>query len=291
MKKRKFAEGGGTSVDVDPIEGIENFYYDAVDGSDGSDDYGSRGTKRTGGNAAPKAVTKEELAKSGLSLRDYMNKQQGLTRRKEPYSGTGGSGGGRGPTAEELESYGKTYSGTGGSGRGGQGGPTAEELRQERYRVKMPSEEAVQKGMELALPAGAGLSAVARLAKGLASRTARPAAEVVQQASRTARPAAEVSQKALPAPMPRLGFDKAGAKAAERGARSEARRAEMLKENARRSGLREDAPEASVRAVREKLGGSDWSLPMKKGGKVQKYAKGGAIDGCAQRGKTKGRYL
>ena len=33
--------------------------------------------------AKPKAnvVTKEELAKSGLSLRDYMNKQQGLTRR------------------------------------------------------------------------------------------------------------------------------------------------------------------------------------------------------------------
>ena len=33
--------------------------------------------------AKPKVVTKEELAKSGLSLRDYMNKQQGLTRRKE----------------------------------------------------------------------------------------------------------------------------------------------------------------------------------------------------------------
>jgi hypothetical protein len=38
-------------------------------------------------NAAPSAkaksgiVTKEELAKSGLSLRDYMNKQRGLTRR------------------------------------------------------------------------------------------------------------------------------------------------------------------------------------------------------------------
>jgi hypothetical protein len=38
-------------------------------------------------NAAPSAkaksgiVTKEELAKSGLSLRDYMNKQKGLTRR------------------------------------------------------------------------------------------------------------------------------------------------------------------------------------------------------------------
>jgi hypothetical protein len=31
--------------------------------------------------AKPKIVTKEELAKSGLSLRDYMNKQRGLTRR------------------------------------------------------------------------------------------------------------------------------------------------------------------------------------------------------------------
>lgn len=31
--------------------------------------------------AKSNVVTKEELAKSGLSLRDYMNKQQGLTRR------------------------------------------------------------------------------------------------------------------------------------------------------------------------------------------------------------------
>lgn len=33
-------------------------------------------------------VTKEELAKEGLSLRDYMNKQQRLTRRKDPTAGT-----------------------------------------------------------------------------------------------------------------------------------------------------------------------------------------------------------
>jgi len=31
----------------------------------------------------PSIVTKEELAKSGMSLRDYMNKQQGLTRRQD----------------------------------------------------------------------------------------------------------------------------------------------------------------------------------------------------------------
>lgn len=33
--------------------------------------------------AKPNIVTKEQLAASGLSLRDYMNKQQGLTRRGE----------------------------------------------------------------------------------------------------------------------------------------------------------------------------------------------------------------
>ena len=37
--------------------------------------------------AKPAIVTKEELDKSGLSLRDYMNKQQGLTRRGSSASG------------------------------------------------------------------------------------------------------------------------------------------------------------------------------------------------------------
>jgi hypothetical protein len=34
-------------------------------------------------------------------------------------------------------------------------------------------------------------------------------------------------------------------------------------------------------------------VPVKKmmGGNVKSYAKGGKIDGCAQRGKTKGRYI
>jgi hypothetical protein len=46
----------------------------------------SEGERISNMPASPKAakskiVTKEELAKSGLSLRDYMNKQQGLTRR------------------------------------------------------------------------------------------------------------------------------------------------------------------------------------------------------------------
>jgi hypothetical protein len=36
------------------------------------------------------------------------------------------------------------------------------------------------------------------------------------------------------------------------------------------------------------------STPLKKGGTVQKYAKGGSVtrgDGCAQRGKTKGTMI
>lgn len=56
--------------------------------------------------AKAKVVTKEQLAKSGLSLRDYMNKQQGLTRKGSSEStSSGGSGGGRGPSASELDEY------------------------------------------------------------------------------------------------------------------------------------------------------------------------------------------
>jgi hypothetical protein len=51
---------------------------------------GAAGTSETVTPSKPKAniVTKEELEKSGLSLRDYMNKQQGLTRRGESKSDT-----------------------------------------------------------------------------------------------------------------------------------------------------------------------------------------------------------
>ena len=46
---------------------------------------GAAGTSETvtPSKPKPKIVTKEELAASGMTLRDYMNKQQGLTRRGE----------------------------------------------------------------------------------------------------------------------------------------------------------------------------------------------------------------
>lgn len=59
--------------------------------------------------AAAKApiVTKEELAASGLSLRDYLNKQRGLTRRGEP-SGANYSNEGRSRPAPEATTVEKT---------------------------------------------------------------------------------------------------------------------------------------------------------------------------------------
>jgi hypothetical protein len=137
--------------------------------------------------------------------------------------------------------------------------------------------------------AGFGIKTIAKAAQNLAGRGgAKEVAKRVEPAF-----VKEAEQLALPAPVKRIGYDKAGAKATERGARAEGRQTEMLKENARRSGLREDAPEATTRAVREKLGGKDFSLPMKKGGAIKKYAAGGSVssraDGIAQRGKTRGK--
>ena len=205
------------------------------------------GQGKSSGPAAKKApiVTKEELAKSGLSLRDYMNKQQGLTRRGESIKAapTGGSGrGGQGgPTAEQNAS--RYKSDTAGAGRGGQGGPTADELdayakSKKRPDIKglMPSGENIQKGLEIA--AGApGLKAVASAAKGLANR-APAAAEKLREyiqpvlsgpTKRLAGPGAkeavtDVAPKALSGPTRALPAPAKAAPAKETSAARSARR-------------------------------------------------------------------
>jgi hypothetical protein len=111
---------------------------------------------------------------------------------------------------------------------------------------------------------------------------------------------AKYSQEALPAPTKRLTYDKAGAVARKRAERTEARKSEMLKENAKRYGLDENSPgyEAAAGAVRKGLGGKDFAL--KKGGSVKKampikkMASGGSVsnpskraDGAAIKGKTR----
>jgi len=77
-KMRKFEEGG----DVDPLEEA-NQRFEAEEAAKPKAE-----AKPEAPAPKPKAkvVTKEELEKSGMSLRDYMNKQQGLTRRESPPS-------------------------------------------------------------------------------------------------------------------------------------------------------------------------------------------------------------
>lgn len=72
MKKRKFADGG----EIDEMEA-------ANQGADLAAELRGENILKAmrDAEAKPKVVPKEELAKSGLSLRDYMNQQQGLTPR------------------------------------------------------------------------------------------------------------------------------------------------------------------------------------------------------------------
>jgi len=95
------------------------------------------------------------------------------------------------------------------------------------------------------------------------------------------------------------GPSKADLMARDRASRAAERQTEMLRENARRSGLDPDNINADVaNAIRQNMGGKDFSLGMKRGGAVKKMAKGGVTksssassraDGIASKGKTKGK--
>jgi hypothetical protein len=151
-------------------------------------------------------------------------------------------------------------------------------------RKKQESEQGLERVTpETALLPGGGLKALSEAAKKLA-----------------APKMAKYSQEALPAPTKRLAYDKAGTLARKRSERADMRREEMLRENAKRYGLDEDAPgyEAAAAAVRKGLGGKDFGL--KKGGSVKqsapikKMASGGMVssaskraDGIATKGKTR----
>jgi hypothetical protein len=62
---------------------LEGAYDSGKITESGNQGFGGPGTGRVVKPSKSAVVTKEELEKSGMSLREYMNKQQGLTRRKE----------------------------------------------------------------------------------------------------------------------------------------------------------------------------------------------------------------
>jgi len=155
-----------------------------------------------------------------------------------------------------------------------------------RKQTMMPESQAIERvypEQVLGGGSGAGIKGVAALAKAAANRGGGSGLRTISQA-------------ALPAPTKRIGYDKAGTLAKQRAARAEGRNSEMLSENARRSGVKPGS--AGAEAMRKNLGGDEWTLGMKRGGKVKGYASGGSVggftrsaDGIAQRGKTRAQQF
>jgi hypothetical protein len=170
MKKRKFADGGATPA-------LDALASGSDSGQFSSDTYAR--ARKFVGSSTPKArvVSKKELADSGLSLRDFLNREKGLTRK--------------GSTSD----------------------PTAGEAK---------------------------------------DKAAQAAADAMGDADIT----------------PAGSF---------RGRRSDA------------SGKLSDVTRPGTRVKYDNTDTSD--MTYKRGGKVKKYAGGGSIDGCAQRGKTRGRAV
>jgi hypothetical protein len=201
---------------------------------------------------------------------------------RTPPVGTG-SGGGRGPTAEELAAYRPPSSSKYPDIRGSAADSERANLRK-NIREGSQAVEGVYPEANLVAP---GLRTAQGIAKGLAARTA----------GKEAPAAASPFLKELPAPTKQLPYDKAGAVNRAREARAAGRNEEMARENARRYGLNPDDMSATTSSLlRKNMGGDDFSLPLKKGGKVRGYASGGSVssasrrgDGIATKGKTRGK--
>ena len=236
--------------------------------------------------AKPPIVTMDQVKKAGFSnLRDYMNKQQGLTRRGAP-------------AADTSNAYGKEQ-------QYQRAQEAAQSSAEKARRAAMEKSQALEGSYpEQALMGGAnfGIKSLAQAAKNLANRGgAKEAAKRVEpylaKEAQMALPA-PAKQLALPAPARQLGYDKAAgktaSKTAERNARTQGRQDEMSRENLRRYGMTDDTSRDAVNAVRENLGMGRGFKVMKKGGSTQGYASGGKVrsassraDGCAIRGKTR----
>jgi len=154
---------------------------------------------------------------------------------------------------------------------------------------------------EMFLTPGGGVKTVANMAKNLANRGGKEVAEYATPLLRGPATQTTTAAPRLGGPTPQLtGPSKTDLMARDRAARASSRQEEMLRENARRSGLDPDNINPAVaNKVRENMGGPDFSLGMKRGGKVKRMASGGMAsggmtasrrgDGIASRGKTRGK--
>jgi hypothetical protein len=206
----------------------------------------------------------------------------------KPITGTGNQ---RGPTAEELAAYKPPSSSKYPDIRGSTADNVNANLRK-NIREGSQAIEGVYPESNLAAP---GLRAAQSAIKGIAGRFGGDSAKA---ASPYLKELPYSGAKQLPnAPTKQLPYDKAGAVNRAREARAASRNEEMARENARRYGLNPDDMSATTSSLlRKNMGGDDFSLPLKKGGKVRGYASGGSVssasrraDGIATKGKTRGK--
>jgi hypothetical protein len=264
MKPRKFAdegfvrEGSNENIDDETRDRARKF----VDAGGSSTRVFADSDRFSG--AKPKVVTKEELAKSGLSLRDYMNKQQGLTRR----GGTPASS--KAATQVEL------------------GLPAMSEEGRVSSMEQIPRDK---RDLASNPVTGSDLSRnVSNTLNALAVSKGVPIAQIAAEAAMGTR-----AGKALSGLM-------GGKKAAEvqrieptMSTLSAAKKAELAGELRRGATPTKftspSKPTASKRT--RKMNDDEAGVEFRKGGGVKKYASGGSVssraDGIAQRGKTRGR--
>jgi hypothetical protein len=264
----------------------------------------ARGREDNAAPAKPKVVTKEELAKSNMSLRDYMNKQQGLTRRdgSTPTSGAYG----KEQQYQRAQEAAQTP-----EGKARRSAMAESQALEGSYPV-----ESVAGGAASLLRAGVGKLA----GRSAAKEATRVEPYLAQSASRSVSTGAETPVTFLGGTAgrvmnaPRLAGKStdvvakeagAGAKAAEQatpkvsgpqkklaGLKDEA---DNVKEAARKLSDRDkmDQGRASRDLVVDRPSWARGPSAMKRGGAVKKYASGGSVssraDGIAQRGKTRGK--
>lgn len=194
-KTKRFADGGMSDEDVASFAGTPENESNAGMAESENESRGEAILKGMRDKPAASIATKEQLAKSGMNLRDYMNKQQGLTRR-----------GGSAPAEDEVTKYAEKKT----AARQASAGPSRVEIAKTELMSAKPSREDTQKGLEIISGGGAGaaLKGVAALARKLA---AAKAAQGVEKFAEYSTPILEGGRKMLPGMQKMLGMKKGGA--------------------------------------------------------------------------------
>jgi len=225
-------------------------------------------------------VTKKQLAESGFdNLRDYLNAQKGLTRRgtrAAPAADYSNEGRARVKPAADYSNEGRARV-----------KPAADYSNEGRGRVKPAadySNEGRGRGKPAALTTEEMLAQIPTGGKPGAGPT--PTADGEETSSY--RTGSETGDNAANLMMALAMVPGMGPLAGEAAMGRMASRAPAAVDRAKAS-----LPAAAVRAIKNRANFKDAAeAGMKHGGKVAKYAKGGAVtsrgDGLAQRGKTRG---